>query len=391
MIFDNRYFPWIQYPYVTVANRCSHVTGDFFITTASRAADTSERDIGIAELSGYFDLSQFGYSFILGGIPSPLNPIYIPGQLPFDMQGKLQSQGFSFSWQQYVGYNFTVGLWFLVMRSNSYIDFNFNFAKATTQTAPLTNNDIIALDQTRREMFSQLGLACNHVHQHGPGDLDFYLRWADEYSYIYKLRNLQYGIRLGALVPTGVKRNIFEPASVPFGGNGHWGVYGAFDGEFEVREDWKAGYYLRLSKRFAKTRIERLPVDNEPQIFGVLTGPVRINPGFTTSFFAYGQWEGLREGLGLRLQYTVVSHQHDHWTDERVVKAIPAKLDEVDKRSGWASEYVTLSAFYDFDKLLIERGHKPIVRAMWDIPVSLLVAQRFVKSYKVSLGLEFNY
>ena len=79
---------------------------------------------------------------------------------------------------------------------------------------------------------------------------------------------------------------------------------------------------LRLSKRFARTQPdERMPVlhpvnqipnnptrvtipESEPQIFGVVTGPARVNPGFTEIFSAYGQWEGIRDGLGVRLQYS---------------------------------------------------------------------------------------
>ena len=67
MVFDNRYFPLIQYPCITVPGRESHIAGDFFVTTASRAADDRERDIGIAELSGPFDQAQLAYSFVLAG------------------------------------------------------------------------------------------------------------------------------------------------------------------------------------------------------------------------------------------------------------------------------------------------------------------------------------
>ena len=62
MVFDNRYIPLIQYPYITVSDRDSHITGDFFVTTAGEAADERERSIGIAELSGPFDQAQLAYS-----------------------------------------------------------------------------------------------------------------------------------------------------------------------------------------------------------------------------------------------------------------------------------------------------------------------------------------
>lgn len=392
MVLDNRFFSLLQYPYIKYSQFDSHAAGDFFISTASHAADDINRDVGIAELSGRFDQSQLGYSFILAGLANPLPPLFIDGQLPWNLEGKLQAQGFAFSYEQYLAQGISVGLFGLAMRSNSYIDFYFDKDKSSSLVPILTTNDIGELDDIRRAMLAQLGLTCNHVHQGGVGDTEVYVRWAQYYEYCLKLRSLNYGLRVGALIPTGVKRNILQPASVPFGGNGHWGIYGSIDGEFEIKEDWKIGGWIRLSKRFAKTMPERLPVDNEPQIFGVVQGLVKINPGLTTIFCLYGQWEGIRDGLGVRVQYSLINHNHDDWTDERIDKTIPVKLEPVEKRSDWASEYITLSAFYDFEKLSEYRcGNKPIVRVMWDIPVTLLVAHRFVKSYKVSLGLEFNF
>ncbi len=398
MVFDNRYIPLIQYPYITVPDRDSHLTGDFFVTTASEGADDRERSTGVFELSGIFDQAQMAYSFVLAALPDPLPVGLTEAELPWMMRGKLQTQGFAFSWQQEIVPHFSFGVLTLAMRSNSYIDFFLN----RPYNSSLTDDDVLTLDDVRRSMFATLGLACNHVKQGGLGDTELYLRWADYYDYCLKLRSLQYALRLGTMAPTGVKRNVFQPASIPFGGNGHWGIYGSFDAELELKEDWKVGLLLRGSKRFARTSEQRMPVlhplaavgetnISEPDIFGVVVGPARVNPGFTQIFYLYGQWEGIREGLGVRIQYTLINHWKDNWTDERINKTVPVNLAQVEERSKWASEYITLSAFYDFDKTSTERCARPIVRAAWDIPFTLLVGHRFVHSYKVSLGLEFNF
>lgn len=404
MVYDNRYIPLLQYPYITVPGRDSHITGDFFITTANNATDDRERSIGIAELSGPFDQSQLAYSMQEAHIPLPPDfpEVYLDGELPWTMTGKLQTQGFAFSWQQAITDQFGFGLLALAMRSNSSINFFFDVSKASSIGGGLSESQILQLDDIRRAMLAELGLACNHVTQGGPGDVEAYLRWGDYYEYCFKLRSLMYGIRAGTLIPTGVTKKINQPASIPFGGNGFWGVYGSLHAEFELKEDWKVGFLIRISKRFARTRDERLPVGrpqiadvqqapSEPQIFGVITGPVSITPGFSEIFYAYAQWEGIRQGFGARIQYSLVNHNQDHWKDERVDKTIPVNLKTVEHRSAWASEYITLSAFYDFDKENVERCGRPIVKAAWDIPFTLLVAHRFVHSYKVSLGLEFNF
>lgn len=403
MVYDNRYLPLMQYPYISVPGRESHLTGDFFVTTASRAIDDREREIGIIELAGPLDQAQLAYSFVLDGKPDPLDPGLLAGELPWTIRGKLQTQGFAFSYRQYLGCGFSAGVLTLAMRSNSYLDFFFNPPKTSSETPPFSPGEVEELGRVLRGMFADLGLSCNHVQQGGMGDIEAYLRWANRCEYSYKLRSLEYAGRLGVLIPTGVTRNIFHPASIPFGGNGHWGVYASGDAELEVKEDWKIGVLLRLSKRFARTRIERMPVarpllpgqaypsPSEPQVFGVLVGPARVNPGLSEIFSMYAQWEGIREGLGVRLQYTLVNHNQDHWTDLRVDQTVKANLEQVEKLSSWASEYVTLSAFYDFDKVAPIRGYNPIVRVAWDIPYTLLVAHKSVHSYKVVLGLEFNF
>ena len=391
MVYDNRYLPLIQYPTIFKPHRPSYLTGDFFITTASRAADNGQREIGIPELSGPFDQAQLANSMVIAGLDPILDPAHRNGSLPWMMAGKLQTQGFAFSYQQYLGYCISVGFLGLAMRSNSGIDFFFTSTQASSASAPpFTNDQILILDDTRRAMIKSLGLSCNHVSQGGLGDMEAYIRWFNHYEYCFKLRSLDTGFRFGALIPTGVKKDPFKPASIPFGGNGHWGVYASADVAAELKEDWKVGMLLRVSKRFAATSIQRLPVADEPQIFGVLSGPVRISPGFTEVFSLFGQWEGIRQGLGVRLGYTLINHNKDSWMDERIDKTIPVKLEPVERRSDWASEYVTVSAFYDLSKV-DECNNKPIVRVAWDIPFTLLVGHRFVQSYKVSLGLEFNF
>lgn len=399
MIYDNRYFPLIQYPWITVENRDSHVAGDFFVTTASRAADILERSIGVFELTGAFDLAQLAYSMELAGFQNPLPVRYRYQELPYTMDGKLQSQGFAFAWEHNLINRLSFGLLWLGMRSNSYIDFFLNQKVA----ADFSDSERAELDEIRRQALSTLGLACNHVHQGGFGDVEVYVRWFDHYTYCLKFRSIYYGLRAGGLLASGVTQNARQPASVPFGGNGFWGAYASADAEFELKEDWKIGLWLRISKRFAKTRIERMPVarppvagqkdpqSSEPQIFGVLEGPVRINPGVSEVFSAYTQWEGIREGLGVRLQYSLIHHHQDSWKDERVDQSVPSNLKPVEEQSQWGSEFVTLCAFYDFEKSATCVGHKPIVRVSWDIPFTLLVGRRYVHSYKVALGLEFNY
>ena len=388
MVFDNRYFPLIQEPFITVPDRPSHLRADLFATTGSKANGARETYIGIPEMFGTFDLALLGRAFLLAGLPSPLTPVQTAAQLNFIMEGKIQTQGIQFAYYQQVFCFLGAGIYLMAMQSDSSLNFFFNHAESTLKpSAP----DVLELEDTLRSMLAQLGLRSNHVHQSGFGDIDAYVRIGQRWEFLYKFRSIEAGLRVGVLVPTGVRRNIFQPASVSYGGDDYWGVYASLDSEFEIREDWKAGIVLRASKRFAGTHEQRMPADLEQPLFGVLTGSAQVTPGWTGIFSPYVTFENMRAGLGFRGQYTLIAHQNDRWLDQRLNKEIPANVCAWEKTSGWSSEYITLTGFYDFGKMKVERCADPIVVFSWYIPVALLVAKHAVRSYKVRLGLEYNF
>lgn len=388
MVYDNRFLPLIIHPYITVECRPSHLQLDFFATTANRSINENGDDIGLPEVWGLYNQSELAQSIIAVGKPNLLPPNWLAAPLPWVQTGKIQSQGGSLFIEQHLFEWFSLGASMAAMRVESSQQFSFS---PRTTTAILGPGDLLELDEIRRQMNEELHLACNHWSHNGFGDIDAFIRASCAWYYEYKLRSIIAGARIGVLIPTGVTRDIDNPASIPFGGNGHWGMYGAFDAEFEVKEDWKLGLLGRLSKRFAKTSIQRMPAGLEPETYGAIVGPARVNPGLTGIFSGYFTVENLREGFGLRLQYTLINHWKDSWKDERADQSVPSRLCDVETRSGWASEYISLTALYDFDKMHRQRCDLPIVNLTWDIPVALLVAHRSVQSFKVSLGVEFNW
>jgi hypothetical protein len=385
MTFDNRFFPLIQYPFITVECRPSHVRGDFFVTTANEAFGPNDIDqIGIPELFGRYDEQLIAQSLVAIGKPNPLPAPFQNVDLPWNLAGKIQSQGFVFIYRQEIIDPVSVGLNWFFMHVNSRQEFFLN-------KTGFTLDEQQELDDLRRQMERELGLSGPNANQFGMGDFEAYIRVGSWLDYMYKFRRIEAGIRLGALLPAGVVRDINNPASVPFGGNGHYGIFGAIDAEFELKEDWKAGFLLRASKRFARTCVQRMPVNNTPYLFGAVVGPARVNPGATVIFAPYASFENLREGLGARIQYTLIWHGCDDWCDKRINPTVPVVLDQVIKHSSWASDYITLTVFYDFGKVKMHRCFEPAVLFSWDIPASLLVARNCAKTNRISLGLEFNF
>ncbi len=128
-----------------------------------------------------------------------------------------------------------------------------------------TQGDAQELEDLRRSILQQIGIYGDSSVQHGFGDTDLYVRFGNYWEYACKFRSIQVGGRLGLLIPTGKRQNIHYPSSIPFGGNGHWGMYGAVDTLFELKEDWKVGLYVRVNTALCKNSMS-------PRSYGVRNG-----------------------------------------------------------------------------------------------------------------------
>lgn len=393
MIFDNRYLFLAQRPFVTVENRPSHLIIDAFVETGHRAIGPNEREIPMGQLFGEFDQGKIARSFPIIGLQNPFvtfgRPDWQDGTFIWGVSGKVQAQGIAFAYRQAIGPCISLGADWLFMRIVTRNEFTIQ-----ENSIPMTGSEVVQLDEIRREMLQEIGINQNAFTNSGFGDIDFYVRFGYEWDYALKFRHIIAGLSVGALFPSGQPIFLSAPSSVPFGGNGYFGMYGAADAEFEVKEDWKLGLLFRLSKRFARVRQQRMPVEDEPLPYGLVVGPARVNPGLTIIFSPYLSFENLREGLGLRIQYTLTHHDKDFWRDMRACECqqqSPTKLDRVMSFSHWSSDYITVAAFYDFGKMKDVRGFEPIVTLSWDIPVLMVVADRVVKTNRIIMGIEFNF
>src|SRR3990167_3949314 len=392
MVFDNQFFPLLQKPFVTVEGRFSHFAPSFFVTTASSAFGKNEEEIGLPEIYGtldqqqnVFDLGVLAKAIDTAQKPNPIADL-IGAKIPYKLDGKIQAQGLAFAYRQSLYKDIiAVGVDFFFMRVNSRQDFFLNKNNASASITDLGERE---LDEARRKAFDTLCLLKNCSDQVGIGDVDAYFRIGKVWDYTLKFKKIDAGLRGGILIPSGQERELNSPASVPFGGDGHWGVYGAIDAEFELKEDMKAGFLVRVSKRFANTRTRRVTVEGEPYIFGALIDSFEVNPGPTFVFSPYVALEHIRKGLGARINYTLTKHFKDTWTDKRNKpsdnkKLVPVKLSEIEALSSWGSDYFTLNVFYDFGKVKVKRQFEPIVMVAWDIPSMIFVSERIPKTHKV--------
>jgi len=331
MIYDNRFFPFIKPPYINVKDNYSYADIDCFITTAHSAWGENDENLGIPEIFGFFDEHQLAIAIEKTGKPNPLIAAFptdidiLLMELPWKMRGKIQAQGMSFGMRKTIFKHWlSIGFSWLFMR----VDSGQTFTSLINEQAIQSQTTIDELDALRKSMEREIGITCAHSNQVGMGDLDVYLRAGNIWDYVLKCRRIQAGLSVGALVPTGERKIINEPASVPFGGNGHPGFYASIDAEFELKEDFKVGLLVRGNKRVARTCIHRMPACKEPSIFGVLVGKARVNPGPTIIFAPYAMFENLRDGFGALVQFTLTNHSKDKWHDKRSDKcSVPANTE----------------------------------------------------------------
>jgi hypothetical protein len=386
MVYDNRYMPLMARPWIAPDDGRSHLSTNLFAVTASSAYDEMGNKVPLPALFGPFDLGKFATTMAKIGLGNPLKTEWQGEDIPWLMFGKFNGQGIDIEWQKFLFWHVWIGGSFMAMRLNSWYDFEL---KQDGWASGLRNSDKLELEAVRREVLQKAGFCGDHAHECGIGDIDLYLRLGNYWEYALKFRSIQAGGRIGLLIPTAKPRNIHYPASVPFGGDRHWGAYAAVDALFELREDLKVGIYLRASQRFSRVACQRVPVSCEPDNLGVFQGPVDVEPGATLVAAPFISLECLRDGLGLRGSYTLTKHWRDTWNLWPSTQN--PGLDGLCNRTSWGSDYFAVNIFYDFGKARPDCTIYPILTFCWDIPASVLVAQSVADTNRVSLGVEVAF
>ncbi|MGE0009246.1 MAG: hypothetical protein AB7F19_01785 [Candidatus Babeliales bacterium] len=390
-IYDNRFFRILEVPYSRERffydPNCDAESGhwgesryrnDFFFLTANNACGR-HGDVGFPEIFGDFSLTSINNALNRVN-PSRISPLFEGTKLPG--RGKLEGQGISFAYDQQLLDWLACGVSFSFLHMNTAL----KFLLAETTAGRME-------DEVRRAFNRELGLASTTWRHSGITDVDAYIRFGNVWNYILKCRRVDAGVKFGTLFPTGVTKDLANPASVPFGGNGHYGFYVGLDGQFELKEDLKVGLISRLIKRIPKTALHRVPVAGENELFGALVAPFKVNPGITFVFAPYLRLEGIRDGLGVMVNYTLVWHDNDEWKDRRPLlnRIPPVDTGLLFKNSNWAAEEVTLNFFYDFSKVEGCNRFLPLVSLSWDIPVCYLIAENVVQTNNIALGIEFTF
>ena len=393
MIFDNRYFPLFQRPLTRHSKRLS----DFFVQadfiSSSQAYDNEEKVIPLFQIDGAYDQIQLLKS-VLKAYPTKAfagdfirsDMLVHTSAIPWDQNGRIDTQLINVRYSQALTHYIIVGVDTLFAHINSHKKARLDHKKITV--SPGDFEEILKGDA---QLHSFLKLSSAQYDTLSWGDTDISLRLGNRWEYKAKFKAIDAGFTFGVIAPTARSRSIFNPASIPLGGNGHWGLYGSLDADFNLKEDWRAILLLRVQKRLPKTSVQRIPVGLEPLSYGALLAPTRVNPGFTFIVMPTVILDGLRDNFGIQVAYTLVVHRQDCWADQRHDKSIEGLFNRAEHFSAWGSEYVTIGLNYDYSRDLECPRVANRAGLLVDIPLNYAVAKQSVKNIRISLSMESNF
>ncbi|MFA6065630.1 MAG: hypothetical protein WC707_00430 [Candidatus Babeliaceae bacterium] len=396
-MIDNKYLDqYLLYrPFVIYNGGKHHFDIQPFVMTAhSASGDNKDESPELFEINGKYDqikidqaLQSSGRtdtSLLRSDFRNSVNAI------PWFMRGRFEAYGIGFRGEYMITDAWGIGGVLYAIHASSRMEMVQN--KEALKGIVLGAGDAQELLVLNERMHQLLGVTPPLWSKTAFGDIDAYIVGKKIYDYAYKCKHIELAVKAGVLVPTAPSRSINNPASIPLGGNGHWGMYGMLDTYFLLKEDFSCGFLLQLSKRFAKTYCDRVPSGQEPTIYGAIVEQIRTDPGLTVGFAPYFTFERVRDGLGFGLGYTLVSHSGDQLPEVfKHSNNISVNTDIVERISSWKSEYVTLRAFYDCAFDCERAGASPVVSFMWDIPVNWLIAQRSYKTQGIAFIVESRF
>lgn len=386
MVYDNRFVPLFQKPFVTTPCVYGHGQAQPFFMRADDAQGDVEKQ-PLPDLFGTYDLISIINALLKSGKISE-NPLRSDLQslttIPFKREGRIDTQGMAFFYQWPIACNWYLGTSFLFMHVNSRAEFCLD------SSVDISPGDKSYLFKLKEQLNKDLGLLPPLYSRTVFGDVVFFLKYNCFMPYTFKFRSLNFIPEIGVYIPTSPRSLLNNPASIPIGGERRWGMYFGFENQYEVREDWFAKVMFRAIKRFKNNEIERLPIDQEPINYGAFMGFTSINPGWTFVFAPSIFLKGIREGLGVSVLYTLVSHLRDNVSSCSSCEgeSLQPNIKCFERLSGWGSEYISVGLFYDLAK---ERDccRYPTVSLYWDIPVDWLISERSARTHCISLVVDF--
>ncbi|OGB84686.1 hypothetical protein A3F66_00015 [candidate division TM6 bacterium RIFCSPHIGHO2_12_FULL_32_22] len=183
-------------------------------------------------------------------------------------------------------------------------------------TQNITNQDLLThelLTDNIKSILKDFGcLNTSPWEQSGPGDLVLSVWWKYDFPQEKPwLKNVRVNLRGGATFPTGLKANLSDFGSIPFG-LGSAGVFLGGDIEVTWGNCLKAGVDLQFLYLFGKNETLRIATDeNQTDLFLLAVCEAQRNFGITQQYLIYLQAIRFFRGMSFKWAYHYMLHQED--------------------------------------------------------------------------------
>jgi len=269
------------------------------------------------------------------------------------------------------------------------------------------------VQRLRRYVNEDVGLTVGDWTKEGIGDTTVWLSYAQRWGRKGLLRSSSLAGRFAVSLPTSSVRDERYASSIPFGGNGHWGIGVTLTPQAEIKEGWRFACPISFIGQTRTTRVRRLAQYDEADIFSPLKGKTMVQPGFTCTLYPQLTLEHATENLHVTLGWNFTKHWKDRVTDmrsdtKRVPSFVtrtqlptfslysPAKQRElVDNNierkrtlSSWHTHYITLHAAYELCDLFPAKRYAPLAQFGFDYALS---GKNHVRTYTVTMAFSWRF
>lgn len=371
----------------------TQITIQPFIMTASQANTSNNiTNPNIYEIDGIVTLANLNYTYLL---QHPNEQSLIPSEwiaynyiVPLRLNGKISSTGIAWNIEYQVTNGCSIG-W---ASGYSKIIGAMNIQpQEEASKYKLKEGLIIQINEIYNTLTKKLNLFDNYTSFNNFADQDFYIRFELSKDYALHMRKIKLCTQLGGIVAAAHTTSIKNPADIPGGTNGFNGIYGAAYIDLLLKEDVNFAIEGKLIYLTPGTKEIRTKQWFESNRFGGYVGNVDIAPGFIYNFSPTLSIEGIRRGLGFKVNYSTWGQAESRYgftNPNNVVQQIQMNIESETK---WNQEHCNVTVFYDFDREAIDPITEKYLAFSADIPVDFFFAHNSAKSLGISLLFQILY
>jgi hypothetical protein len=236
-----------------------------------------------------------------------------------------------------------------------------------------------------------MGITKNYTQFNNFADQDFYIKFEICRNFLLQMRQIKWTFKLGTIIPTAHTTDIFNPADIPGGTNGFFGLYSDAHLDFLLKEDINFGIAGKLVFLASDTKPIRTRRWFESTRYGSFTGNVDTEPGIIYGFSPYLSIEGLRKGLGCKISYSTYGQKESKYGFSNQSNIIQQIQMNIEKMSAWNQEHCGIIIFYDFSREKTYFDYEPFLAFEAQIPVDFFFAENSARTLAISFSFQLLY